>query len=44
MIALMVRDFHVSIPDVEAMRLRQLMTYLEMFADLAKVRQDGSTK
>lgn len=44
MIALMVRDFHVSPADVESMRLRRLMTYLDLFADLAKVRQDGSTK
>jgi len=26
------------------MRLRRLMTYLDIFADLAKVRQNGSTK
>jgi len=43
-IALLVQDFHVSVSDVESMRLRRLMTYLDIFADLAKVRQNGSTK
>ena len=40
--AVLISDHGLSVSDVESMRLGRLMQYVDMFADLAKVREKNA--
>lgn len=40
----LIKDYGLSVSDIEAMRLGRLMQYVEIFADLAKVRKQSNPR